>query len=180
MYGKTDLILYPIFIITTLAALTDLSKGKIYNWLTLPSILLGLIACYCYLGVNGFWQSLLGIILGFLLYGWIFGLGFMGAGDVKLLMALGAWGGSRYVLQVGLLGIFIGGIFAFFILIYQGKIKKFINKIYYFMITLFIRELRYEGIKIDRKLTMPFGISIAIASILMLFFNPFEKIGFFI
>ena len=96
MSGKIEFINYVILSVAIIAAMTDLFSGKIYNWLTVPTALGGFLAAGMCFGWTGIGQAFLGFIAGFVLYGWMFGLRFVGAGDVKLLMALGAWGGFRY------------------------------------------------------------------------------------
>ncbi len=120
---------------------------------------------------------MLGLALGLVLYGWMFWIGMMGAGDVKLLMALGAWGGANYCVRVGLLGVFLGGAMAFVILTFQGRIVTLGLKLYRFLLSSVVRELALEPPAIDRKLTMPYGIPIAAAAIWILIEDPLKKWG---
>ena len=178
MLGRTDPIsLYVIISVASVAIVTDLWRNRIYNWLTLPAILAGIAAS----GFFGGWQdtgnALLGAAVGFMLYGWMFWMGAMGAGDVKLLMAMGAWGGLHYVLQVGVLGILLGGAMAFGILLFTGRAPGFLRRMYHFILTLFIKELEVEVPKIDHSQKMPFGVSLAVAAIWVALANPFESMG---
>lgn len=170
-------ILYPVIALSLAGAVTDLLKGRIYNWLTFPAILIGIAASVAWRGWGGLGDSFLGVGLGFALYGWMFWLGFMGGGDVKLLMALGAWGGARYATEVALLGVLLGGAMALVVLLFSGKLGAFARKMYRFLLTVFIRELELEPPKIDRKLTMPYGVPIAAAAICVAVLDPFEKWG---
>ncbi len=163
--------------IGVIASATDLARGKIYNWLTMPAAIAGIAFSTYYAGWLGLGDALLGTGLGLLLYGWMFWIGMMGAGDVKLLMALGAWGGAQYCLRVGLLGLFLGGAMAFVILTLKGRILGLGRKLYRFLLSSVIRELVLEPPAIDRKLTMPYGIPIAVASIWILIEDPLKKWG---
>ena len=175
--GKTDFFIYAITAISIVAATTDLLRGRIYNWLTFPGLIVGVV----FSTINGGWYGLtgafFGITLALFLYGWMFWIGVMGAGDVKLLMALGAWGGLKYTLQVGLLGIMLGGAIALVILVFSRKITDFIKRLYHFILTLFIKELEIEFPKINHQMKMPFGLAIAIAAVLVAFTDPFVKLG---
>jgi prepilin peptidase CpaA len=77
-----------------ITAVIDLWKFKIYNAVTFPLLISGVI----YHGVaNGslwYWgvgESLLGVLFAIAILGPLVFLGGMGAGDVKLLAAIGAW-----------------------------------------------------------------------------------------
>ncbi|MEO5969471.1 MAG: A24 family peptidase [Bdellovibrionia bacterium] len=177
MLGKIEFIKYLILGVAGLATLTDLFFGKIYNWITLPTALSGILASYYFLGWPGVGQALLGFLGGLLFYGWLFGLRIIGGGDVKLLMAFGALAGPEYTLQVALLGIVIGGAFAFVILLASGRLLGFLLRFYNFLLTLFIRELEVQLPKVDKAFTMPFGIPLSIAAVWVAFANPFLHFG---
>ncbi len=169
MFGKIEFCHYVIFFLSLVAAVTDLTWGKIFNWLTFPSILIGIFySGYAVHGV-GVPQALMGSLGGLLFYGWIYGLGFMGAGDVKLLMALGAWGGFDFVQKVAFLGIILGGVFGFFLIVFSGRFFQIYRKFYTFFLSIFIHELEFIPPKIDKTLKMPFGVPIAVAAIWVLF-----------
>jgi hypothetical protein len=78
--------LIPLFAValTTLAAsVTDLWKFKVYNVLTLPTLILGVVVSAILGGWSGFGSSLLGAALGFGLLVVFFAVGGVGGGDVK-------------------------------------------------------------------------------------------------
>ena len=178
MLGRTDAItLWAVIGISGVAIITDLWRNRIYNWLTLPALLAGLVVSGIHGGWHGLGDGLLGVVAGFALYGWMFWLRVMGAGDVKLLMALGAWGGLHYCLQTAALGIMLGGVMAFLILVATGRAPDFLRRMYRFLLTIFVRELEVEAPKIDHSLKMPFGVSLAVAAIWIALSNPFEALG---
>jgi prepilin peptidase CpaA len=176
VFGQIDAT-YAILAISVSGALTDLVCGKIFNWLTIPALILGIAASTWFGGWAGLSTAVLGISAGLLLYGWMFILGAMGAGDVKFLMALGAWGGLRFAVQTALLGVLVGGLFAALILIFSGKMPGFAKRMHRFLLTLFVRELEIEMPKVNHAMTMPFGIPIAIAAAWVALGNPFVWLG---
>jgi len=95
-------------IVAFIAVITDLWHGRVYNWLTFPAMLLGWLFNLYLHGLPGLGYSLAATFLGILLYlpGGVFGL--IGMGDVKLLGALGAIGGSNYVLTIFLYSSALG------------------------------------------------------------------------
>lgn len=82
---------WPTMIALSVATFTDLRSRIIPNWLVLPFLLAGITVSIWYGGWHGAGQSLMGLGLGILIYGVLFWMGSMGAGDVKLAAAIGAW-----------------------------------------------------------------------------------------
>jgi prepilin peptidase CpaA len=178
MFGKIETLHFAILLISVIAIMTDLIWGRIFNVLTLPSALLGLIASVHFLGwTEGLTQSILGLFAGLILYGWLFGLRIIGGGDVKLLMAFGAWGGYQYAFQVALLGLLLGGVFSVFILLFKGKLFGFFKRMQSFLISVIVKELDVEPLRVDKNLTMPFGIPISLAAVWITYGHPFEQWG---
>ena len=79
-------------------AYTDTKSGKIYNKITFPAMLAGIVLNGIFAGVNGLVWALVGWAVGMAIQ-WIpFMLGFAKAGDVKLLAAVGALKGWAFCL----------------------------------------------------------------------------------
>jgi prepilin peptidase CpaA len=134
------------------ASFTDVARGRIFNWLTIPMAISALIFAFATQGFSGLAHSLLGMGLGLLLYGWMFFFHMLGGGDVKLLMAFGAWGGIQFVEQVAVMGIILGGVMALAMIGFRAK----------------------EPGKTAKKQMMPFGVPISIAAIWVQFGHPVE------
>jgi prepilin peptidase CpaA len=94
------------------ALVTDLRSRKVPNVLTFGA---AGAACLFQFAMGG-WQGLLwacaGWAVGFLVFLPFFALGGMGAGDVKLLGAFGAWLGPLGALWTALFGALAGGVLA--------------------------------------------------------------------
>src|SRR3954471_7823355 len=73
------------------AALFDVMYRRIPNWLTVSGVVLGL-AMNAIIGApdSGIVFSLVGLMAGFTVYAVLYALRAMGAGDVKLMAAIGA------------------------------------------------------------------------------------------
>ncbi len=177
MHGKTELFQGAVIAISLLAAGSDLVRGKIYNLLTIPALIAGVVFSFWVGGWEAGLNSGLGIAAGLLLYGWMFWIGVMGGGDVKLLMALGAWGGIGYVVETGLVAVFLGGLLGAITLVFKGRMKSFIEKIRMTLMSVVVKQLEYIPPKIDYKLTMPYGVPIAIAAIWSAFADPLAQLG---
>lgn len=177
MSGRTEISLYFISAISIVAAATDLRWGRVFNWLTLPAIVLGVVFSTFTGGIAGAADSLLGVGIGLLLFGWMFLLHAMGGGDVKLLMALGAWGGARFAEETAVLSVLLGGVMAVVLLVLTGRIMGFARRLFYFLLTLTVRGLEPEPPKIDRKFMMPFGLPIAVSAVWVARAHPLVKWG---
>jgi prepilin peptidase CpaA len=95
-----------------LAAAWDVRQGRIPNRLTYGAMVVGLALRMCLVGwrgtLDGFAAGLLGggiFFVFFLVHG-------MGAGDVKLMAAVGVWSGLRHLAAVMLASALAGGILA--------------------------------------------------------------------
>ncbi len=94
------------------AAVTDVRSSKIPNIITFPLASIGLIIHGISDGVEGVLFSLEGLALGFGLLLIFYMLGGMGAGDVKLLSAVGAIIGPYDVFIAFLMTSCLGGLYA--------------------------------------------------------------------
>ena len=93
-----------------MALVTDSTRGIIPNRLTVPALVLGLAAGGVLGGPAGLKEAFLGALLGGALMAIPFLVGGMGAGDVKLLVALGAWLGPQSTLQTFVYAALLGGV----------------------------------------------------------------------
>lgn len=148
---------------TVLIALyTDLKFRKIYNWLTFSSMGCALL---WYAMQGSLSVAVLGLLSAGMLYFGLYLAGVLGAGDVKILMALGAWLGFKDVLQIGMGSILVGGLFAAFALIYERKFFDFMKRIFGALSAL-VRRKKFEGVNLngvtlDRSHQLPFAVPIA-------------------
>ncbi len=100
------------FTLAGAACWCDLRTRRIPNVLTFPAAVLGLITAIASHGGLGALSSAAGLLVGLLLFCPLFALKGLGAGDVKLLGALGAWLGTTAVLMVAFYTALAGGVLA--------------------------------------------------------------------
>ena len=114
----------PVVVLVALAARADVRSRKIPNRLTFPALLLGLAVHLAVGGWRDAGMSLMGAAVagGLLLPGWL--LGFMGAGDVKLMAAVGAWVGYPQSLVAVLGSLMAGGVIALVVAARRGVLMQ--------------------------------------------------------
>ena len=113
-----------------LACVTDLRTRRIPNVLTF-SAAAGAVLFHL---ATGGWQaagwSIVGLVLGASLFLPMFALRGMGAGDVKLLAAVGAWLGPGQVAIVALATSLVGGVMAVVVALAYGYLRKALTNLY--------------------------------------------------
>ena len=107
-----------IFIAAVLvfASVTDIRNHRVPNWLTFSGMVVGLASYFLTGGFGGLLFSAEGLILGFALLIPFYMAGGMGAGDVKLLAAVGALLGPFGVMKAFLCTALVGGAYAIILL----------------------------------------------------------------
>ncbi len=103
---------WPTVIVVAVATFTDLRSRRIPNWLVLPFLVAGIAVSGFLEGWHGIEQSFFGLGVGVLLFGVLFWMGGMGAGDVKLAAAIGAWIGPMQLFFALVVTAIVGGIMA--------------------------------------------------------------------
>lgn len=94
------------------AAVEDLRRRQIPNWIPLAAIAGGLAIAFRDHGWSGAGSSLLGLLAGFAVFFVFYALGAMGGGDVKLMAGFGAVLGWSLIWQASLWTAAVGGITA--------------------------------------------------------------------
>jgi prepilin peptidase CpaA len=102
----------------------DLSTRRIPNALTIGATLAGIVLHGVFPESGGSGVALAGWMVGTVVFFPIFALGGMGAGDVKLLGAIGAFLGPGAVAWVALYSGVAGGLLALFVAVSTGYLGK--------------------------------------------------------
>lgn len=142
-----------------LAAVTDYRAGKVYNWLTLPLFGLGLLVA-AWTGAHALLSASLGAGLALAIFLPLFLLGVFGAGDVKLLMALGAALGARGVFELACASILIAGAGSLALLARSGRLRVFLGQLGAFLRSLVTPGLEACWPKLDPTSKAPFSVAV--------------------
>jgi prepilin peptidase CpaA len=145
-------------------AFCDIRTRRIPNWLTGPSILAGLILHR----VLGGWYSMAMAALAGVLAGGVFLVfylaGGMGAGDVKLMTAVGCLAGLGFVAEILIATALMGGVFAVILALSRHRLKETLSNIGVLVVhhgTSGLRPHSELNVTNAEKLRLPYGIAIA-------------------
>ena len=174
-----------LIIAVIIAAIYDIKEKRIPNTLTFPTILTGILLNTVFNGFQGLSFSILGFFTGMALFFIPFALGAMGAGDVKLMGAIGSLMGWKFAVIATFFSAIAGLLVVLVYMIYQKKLFCFLKK--YF--TLFARPivqflaLSLKSEKLNQihkklclekheihteKLYVPYGVAIALGTLFTL------------
>lgn len=172
-----------LLVLILVSGFWDLKERKIPNKITFTGILIGLIFNTITGGWTGLLQGIFGLFAGLAIFFLPFVMGGMGAGDVKLMGAIGALMGWRFSVMTALYSAIVGGIMVLFHLLYTGKLRETLKKMLYtlikyllqFAIRLGYNETVYKAHeKFSRndhnykKIYIPYGVAIAGGAVLVL------------
>lgn len=111
-----------VLALAAIAAFTDVRKGEIPNWLTLPVLVIAPIVHGVISGAGGLLQSVIGLLVCSIVPLIIFYRQGMAGGDVKLFAAIGAVGGVYVGLEAQLLSLVAASIYAVGQLAWNGRL----------------------------------------------------------
>jgi prepilin peptidase CpaA len=154
--------------ILLIGSLWDLHSHKIPNWLTFPAATLALVYHTTMNGSSGFLFSLGGIGVGIAILLPFYLKGGMGAGDVKLLGAVGGFLGPKGVFLAFLFTALVGGIYALILMVSHGYLKKTILR-YKTILSAFLLTRNFIYIPPpgnERKPRLWYGLAIALGTVL--------------
>lgn len=165
-------------IVAIIAAVIDFRRFRVPNALTFPLAILGLSFHASVSGLAGVQYSVGGMVTGLAALLLFYVMGVMGAGDVKLLAAIGAWIGGANVVYVFCVAGIVTGIHSLVVLAWQRRLRE-IPAIFQVaavqMVTLGRHIARTDSASLaavtqrpDRhRYVMPFAVMIAIGVLLV-------------
>jgi prepilin peptidase CpaA len=150
------------------AAVLDLQRHRIPNWLTYPGIVAGFTLRGLLLGWKGVGTALAGLLLAGGIMFLFFMVRAMGAGDVKIMAAIGAFVGPRDAVNVLLATAICGGVLAIAYALYQRRMVSTLKNV-----GIVLRFHAWAGVQAHPELNldnptalrMPYGLAIALGTL---------------
>jgi len=130
------LLIFGLAIGLVVAAVTDVREGRIPNWLTGSLTVFGMGVQSWQHGWDGFLFSLGGLGMGLACLMFFYIKGGMGAGDVKLLGAIGTILGPSQVVFAFAFAAMLGGLYSLALLSNQGGLRQARDRVFLLLSTL--------------------------------------------
>lgn len=144
-----------VLLLTLICAVTDWRHGKVYNALTFPAALIGL-ALSAVLNPSSLSVSALGLLGCLFFFGILWYVGGLGAGDVKLLAAVGALKGLPFAVYASFYIICIAAVAGVLVLAWRGRLGLVSKWIGLTMLSVVIPGMSAPPMRVE-KTTMPFA-----------------------
>jgi prepilin peptidase CpaA len=111
-------------VVAFVGAVWDVLTYRIPNAVTYPAICVGVLAHLFVEGPKGLIWGVLGFLIGGGIFFFLYLLRTMGAGDVKLMAAVGAFAGPSKSLEIVLYSAVVGGILALVVALYKRQLRR--------------------------------------------------------
>ena len=159
-----------LILLVSAAAWSDLRTRHIPNWITVSGGAAGVALHIMYGGISGTMQSLAGAVLGLAIFLGLYAAGGMGAGDVKLFGAVGAFAGPHGLILIFVLTGLLGGIAGIGLALYRGRLQQTLERTRELFIDM--GRMRWEQLRATagapNALRLPYGAVIAGGTLLSL------------
>jgi len=157
-----------LYLTIGICAVTDILHGKIYNKITYPAIILGVLIAFTG-GLLIIKSSIIGLLIGFILFFFVFLVGGFGGGDVKLMAAIGAIKGYPFILYASFYSALVGGIISLGMMIWKGKflnsMRNIFNVLFSYPLSLIFPGVKPVNLNPENSQRMPFGFAICLGTI---------------
>ena len=156
------------------AAIYDVRYRRIPNWLTVAGVVAGLLLNFL-IGPpeGGIVFALKGLAAGFGVYLALYAIRAMGAGDVKLMAAVGALAGWERWFGIFFVAAIVGGVLALLLAALRGRIRRTLWNVGFILSELGHGRPAYAGkeeldVRNPRAVGLPHGAVIAISTVFYL------------
>lgn len=162
-----------LVLLVVAAAVFDLRQRRIPNWLAVSGLVAGIAMNTFLFESNGFWTSLKGAGLALLIYVPLFALRAMGAGDAKLMAAVGSITGPMNWVGIMILTSLFGGLLAVLLVLGKGRVRHTLENVKLILTSWRFRHLPYHlspelDVGSEQALRLPHAVSILLGVVAFL------------
>lgn len=169
-FARQAVVLLPLSALLLLSAYTDYRTRKIYNKYTYPAFFVGLICHAIVFGLDGLLSGLLAAVVMLVIGLAMLFFNVIGAGDIKLLIVVGAFLGGQGLAEVAFYSVLAGGVGGLIVALFNGylwdmlkRMGRFFRGLYRML--LYRSEVMREPLERDERSWIPFAIAILAGSI---------------
>jgi prepilin peptidase CpaA len=155
-------------LVALVGAVTDVRSARIPNILTYSALLAALGLRVALLGLYGLKSGAFGMLLAGGLFLFLFVLGAMGGGDMKLMAAVGAWVGSEEVMTLILAAALAGGVLAIGRIIFRNMLGETLRntiRLIFYRFTSGMQPHPELNVQAPGSQRVPFGVAIAVGAL---------------
>ncbi len=157
-----------VILVLCTAMIYDIRFSRIPNWITFPAMTAGITYHVCIAGTSGLITGVFGLLIGFSIFFIFYMLGGMGAGDIKLMAALGALLGPRDILFAAGFTAVAGGIYAVILLFSRNNRKALVRYGTTAKTFFHTGHLTLSGSSNEQGTPLKYGIAIAVGGLTVL------------
>ena len=162
-----------LILLCMVTAITDISDRKIPNWAVCIAALCGVWGNAYWYGIAGFINSILGFLCAFVIYILLYLLQGRGAGDLKLMAAIGAITGFPNWFYLWIITAVLGGVLVIGYLLLRGGLVRAVKNAFFIIFEL----IRFRSPSLSRPelaisnaqaVTIPHALVVAISTFVYL------------
>jgi prepilin peptidase CpaA len=169
MTNPSSVLCFLIVVVAFIATITDLRRGVIPNWLTLPLLAIAPLYFGFTTGFRGIGSSILGLCVCGLVPFLLFTRRAIGGGDVKLFAAIGALAGARSGIEIELISLIVVAVYSLGRLAWQGALIRTLTNSIGLLLNCVLPRDRRRHIRPELMATVRMGGAVLVASLWVLF-----------
>ena len=158
-------------VLLAIACVSDLRTRRIPNKLNLVLAATGVVFSVAVLPLGtAVTHAVLGMLVGLAIWVPCWLLRFLGAGDVKLAAAAGAWLGVSGVLRASFLALLIGGALALLVLLWQRRLRDGLTGVAIWASSAQVGQIGAPAPLVRTRYQLPYGVALAMGAALSAWF----------
>jgi len=151
-----------ILLVFSISLYFDLKYQRIPNLLCAVTLITGFIVQFYFIGWLGLLTALTGAGIAFLLLFPAFCLRFLGAGDVKLMVAIGTFLEVKLLLWTLVYAVMAGAVTSIFLALYRLGWRPFVEIVAHYLRCLYLRQFIRASNQEFLKMKVPYAPALAI------------------